>query len=120
LFSSTRPEATTGLGKKIGSSLRELPYLLFQRIQLHLLVQKRNTDHHTEPLSHLPRVRKDENSPVHSRYRPSVLHLVNLVRQLYASNRRKLVHTQSHIPPRKQSTSQETARQTVAFASHED
>src|SRR5436309_15532291 len=111
LFSSTRPEDMTGSGEKTRRGLRKLTDFLFQRIQLHLLVQKRNTDHHTEPLSHLPRVRKDENSPVHSRYRPSVLHLVNLVRQLYASNRRKLVHTQSHIPPRKQSTSQETARQ---------
>src|SRR5438094_9796937 len=79
LFSSTRPEAVTGSGEKTSSSLRKLTDLLFQRIKLHLLVQKRNTDHHTEPLSHLPRVRKDENSPVHSRHSPAVLHLVNLV-----------------------------------------
>src|SRR5437867_4434575 len=108
LFSSTRPEAMTGSGEKTSRSLRELTDLLFQRIKLHLLVQKRNTDHHTEPFSHLPRVRKDENSPVHGRYRPAVLDLVNLVRQLYAPNRRKLVHTRSQsakdqsTSPRKQ------------------
>src|SRR5437867_11387479 len=96
LFSSTRPEAMTGSGEQTSRSLRKLTDLLFQRLKLHLLVQKRNTDHHTEPFSHLPRVRKDENSPVHSRHSPAVLHLINLVRQLYPPHRRKLLNNHSH------------------------
>src|SRR5207249_7460576 len=119
LFSSTRPEDMTGSGEKTRRGLRKLTDFLFQRIKLHLLVQKRNTDNHTEPLSHLPRIRKDENSPVHSRYRPAVLHLVNLVRQLNAPNRRELVHPYSHST--KQSTSPEnSSTDPVALASHEN
>src|SRR5207249_10111685 len=44
LFSSTRPEALRGSGEKTSRSFRQLPDLLFQRIKLHLLVQKRNTE----------------------------------------------------------------------------
>src|SRR2546426_7733751 len=117
LFSSTRPEAMTGSGEKTSRSFRKPTDLLFQRIKFHLLVQKRNTDHHTEPLSHLSRVRKDENSPVHGRYRPAVLDLVNLVRQLYAPNRRKLVRTQSHST-KDQTTSLETTRHTRSRSPH--
>src|SRR6266568_7291091 len=101
------------------SCFRKLPYFLFQRIKLHLLVQKRNTNHHTEPFSHLPRVRKDENSPVHSRHSPAVLHLINLVRQLYAPNRRKLVHTQSHSTKDQTTSPENSSTDPVALASHE-
>ncbi len=78
-------------GEKTGSSFRKLPDLLFQRIQLDLPIQEGNTDHHAEPLSHLLRIGKDEYRPVHGCYSPAVLHLINLVRQLYRSNTRKLV-----------------------------
>src|SRR5436309_3797496 len=120
LFSSTRPEAMTGSGEKTSRSLRKLTDLLFQGIKLHLLVQKSNTDHHTEPLSHLPRVRKDENSPVHSRHSPAVLHLINLVRQLNAPNRRKLVHTQSHSTKDQSTSPENSSTDPVALASHEN
>src|SRR5947208_15706201 len=120
LFSSTRPEAMAGSGEKTSRSLRKLTDVLFQRIKFHLLVQKRNTDHHTGPFSHLPRVRKDENSPVHGRYRPAVLDLVNLVRQLNAPNRRKLVHTQSHSTKDQSTSPENSSTDPVALASHED
>src|SRR2546426_5028709 len=120
LFSSTRPEALRGSGQKTRGGLRKLPDLLFQRIQLRLPVQERNTDYHTEPLGHLLRIRKDENSPVHSRHGPAVLDLVNLVRQLYASNRRKLVHPYSRSSKRSIYEPRNSSTDLVALASHED
>jgi hypothetical protein len=107
-------------GQEAGSSPRKLPDLLFQRVQLDLPVQERNADHHAEPLSHLLRIGKDEDRPVYSRHRPAVLHLVNLVRQLYRTNTRKLVQVLPTVLQDQIYELQKQLDRPVAFASRKD
>src|SRR3989442_1865208 len=106
-------------GYEASGSFRKIRDLLFQRMQLDLLVQEGNPDHHAKPFSHLLRIREDEDSPVHSRYRQAILHLVNLVRQLYRPNARKLVQV-SLTAIQDESTSLEPPLQIGPVASRQD